>query len=426
MPNTIFTNVQIFDGSGDALFPGEVEVQGNRIVAVARGAERLEREGRSLVDGGGATLMPGLVNTHGHITYPRVATLKEVVELPVEEHTLAASYNATLMLNYGFTAIISGAASKPRLDIVLRNEINAGRLAGPRLLAATPELTVSGGLADEGRLYREDYATGLVADSPDAFRAIVRKMVREGVDLVKFNNSGDSFCFPQMPADTNPMTEEEVRAICETTKNLGRRLAAHAHADSSVRQCIDHGVEFIYHATFITDATIERLVKAADRHYVAPAFGLHYNTRYEAQDWGIDEARALHIGKVAEFEACAENMTKLHKAGVKVLPFGDYGFAWIPMGTDTRDFEHFINYFGFTPAEVLRAATKLGGEAFGVDKMGQVKPGFLADLILLDGDPLADITLFQQQDNFLMIMKDGRYHKPPQPRRDRRASAAAE
>ena len=251
-------------------------------------------------------------------------------------------------------------------------------------------------------------------------------MVREGVDLVKFNNSGDSFCFPQMPADTNPMTEEEVRAICETTKNLGRRLAAHAHADSSVRQCIDHGVEFIYHATFITDATIERLVKAADRHYVAPAFGLHYNTRYEAQDWGIDEARALHIGKVAEFEACAENMTKLHKAGVKVLPFGDYGFAWIPMGTDTRDFEHFINYFGFTPAEVLRAATKLGGEAFGVDKMGQVKPGFLADLILLDGDPLADITLFQQQDNFLMIMKDGRYHKPPQPRRDRRASAAAE
>lgn len=426
MTSILFTNVMIFDGTGTPLVPGEVEVQGNRIVAVARGAERLEREGRRLVDGDGATLMPGLVNTHGHLTYPRVATLKEVVELPVEEHTLAASYNAKLMLDYGFTAVISGAASKPRLDIVLRNEIAAGRLAGPRILASTPELTVTGGLADEGKLYRENYATGLVADSPDGFRKIVRQMVREGVDLVKFNNSGDSFVFPQMPAPTNPMTEEEVRAICETTKNLGRRLAAHAHADSSVRQCLDYGVEFIYHATFITDATLERLVKAKDKHYVAPAFGLHYNTRYEAQDWGFDEERALHIGKVAEFEACAESMTKLHKAGVKVLPFGDYGFAWIPMGTDTRDFEHFINYFGFTPAEVLRAATELGGEAYAVEKLGQVKPGFLADLILLDGDPLEDITLFQQQDNFLMIMKDGRYHKPPQPRRGKRMASAAE
>ena len=154
MRNTIFTNVRIFDGSGDGLFPGEVEVQGNRIHAVAKGAERLEREGRTVVDGNGATLMPGLVNCHGHLTYPRVSTLKEVVELPVEEHMMAASYNAKLMIDYGFTAVISGAASKPRLDIVLRNEIAAGRLQGPRMLACTPELTVSGGLADEGKLYR--------------------------------------------------------------------------------------------------------------------------------------------------------------------------------------------------------------------------------------------------------------------------------
>jgi len=426
MRNTLFTNVQIFDGHGPDLFPGEVEVQGNRIRAVAKGGEALEREGRQVVDGGGATLMPGLVNIHGHITYPRASTLKEVVETPIEEHTLIASYNARLMLDFGFTAIVSGAASKPRLDIVIRNEINAGRLVGPRLLASTPELTVTGGLADEGTLTRQDFATGLVSDSPDGFRRIVRMMAREGVDLVKFNNSGDSFCYPRMPAPTNPMTDEEVKAICDTARNLGRRLQAHAHADSAVRQCIEHRVEFIFHATFMTEATVEALVASPTTHYISPAFGLHYNTRYEARDWGIDEARAEFIGKVAEFDACVENMTKLHKAGLKVMPFGDYGFAWIPMGTDTRDFEHFVNYFGFQPWEVLRAATAWGGEAFGVDKLGQVKAGFLADLIMIDGDPLADLTLFQQQDNILMIMKDGRYHKPPQPSAGRRVADAAE
>ncbi len=426
MPNTIFANVQLFDGTSKDLYPGEVEIQGNRIAKVAKGAERLEREGRVVVDGHGATLMPGLINTHGHLSYPAVPTLKDVAETPIEEHTLLASYNAKLVLDFGFTAVISGAAAKPRLDIVIRNEINAGRLPGPRMLAATPELTVTGGLADEGKLSRENFATGLVGDSPDDFRKIVRKMIREGVDLIKFNNSGDSFCYPRMAPDANPMTEDEVRAICETTQNLGRRLAAHAHADSSVLQCLKFNVNLIYHATFASDATIEKLAAVADRYYVSPAFGLRHNTLYEAADWGYDEKKSEEVGNKLEFDACIESMTKMRKAGIKVVPFGDYGFAWMPIGTDTRDFEHFINYFGYEPWEVLRAATTYGGEAFGVDKMGQVKPGFLADLIIIDGDPLEDITLFQDRDNFLMIMKDGRYHKPMQPSRQHRSSVAAQ
>lgn len=426
MVNKIFTNVQIFDGHGPDLYPGEVEVEGNRIVRIAKGAERLNREGAIVVDGQGATLMPGLVNTHGHLSYPAVPSLKDVAETPIEEHVLLASYNAKLVLDFGFTAVISGAAAKPRLDIVIRNEIEAGRLKGPRLLAATPELTVTGGLADEGRLSRDNFATGLVGDSPDDFRKIVRKMVREGVDLIKFNNSGDSFCYPRMPSDANPMTEDEVRTIVETTRNLGRRLAAHAHADSSVLQCLKYEVDLIYHATFVTDSTIEKLERVKDKFYITPAFGLRYNTLYEAADWGYDERYCEKIGNKAEFDACIENMSKLRKVGARVLPFGDYGFAWMPIGTDTRDFEHFINYFGFLPWEVLRAATAYGGEAFGVDKMGQVKAGFLADLILLDGNPLEDITLFQDQDNFLMIMKDGQYHKPPMPSKKTRRPIAAQ
>jgi imidazolonepropionase-like amidohydrolase len=370
--------------------------------------------------------MPGLVNTHGHITYPCVATLEDMGRMPVEENMLAASYNAKLALDFGFTAVVSGAAAKPRLDIVLRNEINAGRLPGPRMLAASPELTVSGGLADGGAWGREIPANGLVADTPDDFRKIVRMMVREGVDLIKFNNSGDSFCFPRVAAITNPMTEDEVQAICETTTNLGRRLAAHAHADSSVMQCIKFGVEFIYHATFVTDRTVEELEKVKNSHYVTPAFGLRYNTQYESADWGITEEVAERIGNKREFDACIENMTKMHKAGIKVLPFGDYGFEMIPLGTDTRDLQHFVNYFGFSPWEALRAATAYGGEAYGGDKLGQIAPGFLADLIMIDGDPLQDLKLFLDRDNILMIMKDGQFHKPPQAGRSAQRAAVAE
>ena len=163
-----------------------------------------------------------------------------------------------------------------------------------------------------------------------------------------------------------------------------------------------------------------------DNYFVSPAFGLRYNTLYEAEDWGYDERYCEKIGNKAEFDGCIESMTKLRKAGVKVVPFGDYGFAWMPIGTDTRDFEHFINYFGFQPWEVLRAATAYGGEAFGRDKMGQVKAGYLADLILIDGNPLEDVTLFQDQNNFLMIMKDGQYHKPPMPSKKVRRPLAAQ
>jgi imidazolonepropionase-like amidohydrolase len=421
MQSILFTNVSIFDGLGRDLFPGEVAVQGNRVVAVARAGERIDREGKRIVDGDGATLMPGLVNSHGHLTYPCVKTLKEMGEMPVEENVFAALHNARIAIDHGFTAVVSGASGKPRLDVALRNEINSGRIPGPRMLAASPEMTVSGGLADGSVWGREVPANGLVADQPQEFRRLVRMMVREGVDLIKFNNSGDSFCWPRVESFTNPMTEEEVRAICETTTNLGRRLAAHAHADSSVLQCIKYGVEFIYHATFITDRTVEALEKVKDRHWVTPAFGLRYNTQFESAPWGITEEVAERIGNKREFDATIVNMTKLHKAGVKVLPFGDYGFEMIPLGTDARDLQHFVNYFGFAPWEALRAATAYGGEAYGVDKMGQVKAGFLADLLLIDGNPLADLSLLLDKDRILMIMKDGAFHKAPEPRRiDRR------
>lgn len=415
MARILFTNVMIFEGTAKDLVPGEVLVDGNRISAVAGPGEQLPREGCETIDAAGATLMPGMVNTHCHMSYGNGTSLTALASVPIEEHVLICMHNAKLSLDMGFTAAIGAAAAKPRLDIVTRNEINAGKIPGPRFLAGTPELTVTGGLADDNQLSAPHPSVSIIADGPDEFRKVVRTMIREGVDMVKFNNSGDSFCYPRMSAYDNPMTEEEVAAICDTTKNLGRRLIAHAHADASVRQAMKHGVEFLYHATFATDDTIDLLAKVSDQHYVSPAIAARYNTVYEAGDWGITPEVAESIGNKHELDEGIKTMTKMHKAGIKVLPFGDYGFAWIPFGTEARDLEHFVNLFGFSPWEVLRAATAYGGEAWAGksgEKLGRIAPGYLADILIVNGNPLLDLSLLQDRTALLAIMKDGQFHKP--------------
>ena len=429
MSRTLFTNAMIFEGTSKDLVPGEVLVQANRIHAVAAPGETLPRDGCEVIDAGGATLMPGMVNTHCHLTYNNGTTVADLTALPVEEHVLLTMHNARQALDMGFTAAVGAASAKPRLDIVIRNEINKGKIPGPRLLAGSPELTVTGGLADDNQLDAKHPSVSIICDGADEFRRVVRTMIREGVDLIKFNNSGDSFCFPRMSAYDNPMTEEEVAAICNTTNNIGKRLAAHAHADSSVRQCMKYDVEFIFHASFATDETIEQLERVKHKHYVSPAIAARYNTTYEAKDWGITTDVAEMIGNKRELEKGIETMTKMHRAGIKVLPFGDYGFAWLPQGTEARDLEHFVNLFGFSSWESLRAATAFGGEAWvgkSGEKMGRVAPGYLADILLVDGNPLLDLSLLQDRNALLAIMKDGQFHKSFQGRVAAGQAVAAE
>lgn len=414
MARTLFTNVSIFEGTEPDLRPGEVLIQGNRIHAVAGPGETLPREGCIVIDAGGATLMPGMVNTHCHLTYNNGTTVAELTSLPVEEHVLLTMQNAKLALDMGFTSAIGAASAKPRLDIVIRNAINKGTIPGPRLLAGSPELTVTGGLADDNQIDQKHPSISIICDGAEEFRKTVRMLIREGCDLIKFNNSGDSFCFPRMAAYDNPMTDAEAAAIADTANNLGKRIAAHAHADSSVRQCMKYNVEFIFHATFATDETIDMLEKVKHKHYVSPAIAARYNTTYEAGDWGITTDVAEMIGNKRELDEGIKVMQKMRKAGIKVMPFGDYGFAWLPHGTEARDLEHFVNMFGYTPWETLRAATAWGGEAWAGqsgEKIGRIAPGYYADILLIDGNPLLDLSLLQDRNSILAIMKDGSFHK---------------
>ena len=248
MSSTVFSNVMILDGSGEPPFQGEVKVDGNRIAAISRDGAGVAKEGAEVIDGAGATLMPGLIESHGHPTFGDTASLEALGDIPPEEHTILAMKNAKKMLDQGFTALNSAAAAKPRLDVVLRNAIAAGDCPGPRMLAASPELTVTGGLGDVrlAHLHRETFA--IVCDGADEFRRVSREMVREGVDTLKINPSGDEFV-PVARAHQTVMNEAEIAAVCEVARSRDKRVAGHCRSAESVKLCVKHGVEIIYHAT---------------------------------------------------------------------------------------------------------------------------------------------------------------------------------
>ena len=142
--------------------------------------------------------------------------------------------------------------------------------------------------------------------------------------------------------------------------------------------------------------------------------GITYTTLNEAADWGITVEVGESMGLRRELDIACKNMKELKKRGVRILPGGDYGFAWNPNGTNARDIEHFVNLLDFSPMDAIMSATKLGGEIMMMgNELGQIKPGYLADLILVDGNPLANVKLLQDADKILAVMKDGAFHKEP-------------
>ncbi|MBM4443045.1 MAG: amidohydrolase family protein [Candidatus Rokubacteria bacterium] len=410
MATHVITNVRIFDGTGREAFAGEVVVDGTRITAVTAGAAQ-RPAGAPVIDGQGGTLMPGLVEAHAHLSFPDLFS-DAITRLPVEEHMLITVRNAKTMLDCGYTSAFSAASAKPRLDVVLKREIEAGRVPGPRLLANGPELTVTGGLGDTNAMhlpYDVEPTFCWITDGPDAVRKAVRTLAREGVDLLKLNISGDGGT-SSAGADVTVMTDEEIAAAMEIARQRHLRVAGHCRSADSVMAALAHGVEVIYHATYADERTLDALEAARDRVFVAPALGHTWSLAERGVGLGLSQKRA--DAAAAELDHCRDTYGLMRKRGIRVLPGGDYGFPTSPHGTYAKDLELFVDLLGFSATETLVAATKQGGEIMGrPGELGVVAPGALADLVLVDGDPLTDIAILQDRAKLRMIMKDGALHK---------------
>jgi imidazolonepropionase-like amidohydrolase len=422
-PNTLFRNANIWDGTGAKTYVGDALIVGDRIAKVSK--TRIADPQATVIDAAGLTLMPGLVEGHAHLSFHKAVRNTDLGDIPPEEHLLITMHNAKTLLDAGFTSAYSAASAKLRLDVVIRNEINAGAIPGPRLRAAGPEITITGGLGDEDRQHQQRSSFGMVADGIEAIVKATRLCAREGVDNIKINISGDDFINPAK-GDVTVMSEAEVQAAVDTAHAHRKRISAHARAAESVKRAVRCGVDVIYHCESADEEALDMLEEAKDRIFVGPAIGLIYGGLYEAEPWGMTHERACSLG----LDRCLENTQKvyaeLRKRGVRVLVGGDYGFAWVPQGTNARDIEHYVKLFGYSPSEALQCATRIGGEVMGMgDELGKVAKGYIADLLLVNGDPVADVRVLQDKDRLVAIMQGGRFHKMALPKSAARHAANA-
>jgi len=415
-----FTNVKILDATGEPPFSGEVDVQGNRIKAVRRTTSGSysfgATNGGTTIDGGGATLMPGLIDAHLHLSWNNAPGIDPIQMMELEEHMLVTMEMAKIVLDAGFTSGRGAAAAKPRLDVVCKRFINEGRYPGPRYLAAGPEITTVGGLGDASpsHIPHEGLNLGLVVSGPEEVRRVVRTLIKYGVDSIKLNLSGEEIT--GMKAEETPMSEEEVAMAASEARCRNKVLAAHARSAGSIKQCVKHGIQNIYHASFSDTESLDMLEAAKDKHFVAPGLAWLINTSRNAAEWGIKPGTPITIAYERELAAAVESMKEMHRRGIKICIGGDYGFAWTPQGTNAKDLHTFVDMLGFTPMEAIMAGTRYGGEIMGMgNELGMIREGYLADILLVDGDPLRDVRILEDKNNLLAIMKDGQFHKQPQP-----------
>ena len=412
----IFGGGRVFDGSGAPLRPSDVAVRGERIEAVApRGSIAPEADDR-VIDCSGRVLMPGLTDGHAHLTFPSAVgdidpTFNPPIDIsfffrphPPEELYANAASHARILLDAGFTSAYSAGSLLPGdTEVRIRDAIEAGDIPGPRLRAASVE--------------RDNHAAGEggekaeAAEDPDGVAAFVEEMAALGFDNVKLLLSNDDVFFPG-GSQVTQYSESEVAAAAGASRRCGVALNAHAQSAAAVKLAARNGFRAVYHLSYIDDEGMDLLEEHRDDLFVGPAVGIIWANVHEGSEFGIGPAEAERMGSVASLAAMERIYPELRRRGVRVVIGGDYGFPNNPIGRQARDLGLFVELFGYSPTEALRAATVHGAELMGRgDELGRLEPGFLADLLVVDGDPTDDVRILENSERLLAIVQGGRLHK---------------
>ena len=399
--STLFHNIRIFDGTARPLRAGSVLVEGDRIARVAYAPQTIEAQADTVIDGQGRTLMPGLVDGHTHLTW--ASSVEKVYHqfiLPAEELEVAATRNARVLLDHGFTSLYSAGALGDGIEARLSHKLKSGEVPGPRLIPSTLERSPEGD--DTGDVFN--------GRGPEAMRGFVRYCAQQGLGSIKLVISGESALKPDSHTQVL-YTPEEMDAAREATQEHGLFIACHAYTDEAVELALRAGARIIYHGSYISDAMVEKLAAHKDSIFYGPGCGVSVAALEASPPPHVDMS---HMKNSAAQRMALEGVLvpKMKAAGLRILIGGDYGFPFNPHGRNARDLAHFVQYFGFSPLEALEAATSLGGELMNLP-VGRIEEGYLADLLLVDGDPAQDVAILQDKARLTAIMKDGVFHKAP-------------
>ena len=386
--------------TGKVLAAQVIVVEGDRIVSVGPAAETKPAPGDSVIDLPNATVLPGLIDAHTHLTgKPQFGY--DALAISVPRSALIGAHNARLTLEAGFTTVRNVGADGYS-DVALRDAINAGDVPGPRMLVSGPPLGITGGHCDNDLLPFEYHATADgVADGVEQVQHKVREVIKYGADLIKVCATGGVLSKGDDP-NASQYTLEELKAIVADAHRLGRKVAAHAHGSQGVIWASEAGVDSVEHGHLMNDAAIATLKKNGT--YLVPTLYLmDWNRENAAQANLPDFARKKMEMVSAQGKLSAK---KAFEAGVKIA-----------MGTDAAVYPHGLNAhelavyvsLGMTPLQAIQTATINDADLLGwTDKVGAIETGKWADIIAVDGDPLQDITTLQ---HVRFVMKGGEVEK---------------
>jgi len=405
---TVIENGQLVDGTGASAVAQAALVVENGRIQYAGPASRMPLIDREAdrIDARGGTILPGLVEAHFHATYFNVAALEDLdIKYPVEYVTLLAACNAKLVLECGYTSARSGG-SLFNIDVWLKKAIENDLIPGPRLAASGREICGVGGLMDWNPDFRKIGMEGLVLliNGPDEARSAVRKLVKDGVEWVKTYPTGDAASPDINDHHTLCMTFEEMHAVVATAHNHGLKVTGHCRATQGIKNALRAGYDSIEHGTFMDDEALDLLLERNTP--VVPALYFEQASIERGPEFGLSQ-RVID-GHLETLEGGAESARRILRAGGRIGLGGDYGFGWNPHGNYARELTFFVKYVGFTPLETLKCATQTGAEILGRDQeLGTLEPGKLADVLIVDGDVLADISLLEDRRRFIAVMQGG-------------------
>ncbi len=405
---TLIHNGQVVDGTGaDAIPDGAVLIEAGKIsfVGPMRDAPAVPADA-SMMDARGGTILPGLVEAHFHPTYFDVAALEDLdIKYPVEYVTLLAASNARLVLECGYTAARSGG-SLFNIDVWLKKAIENDLVAGPRFTASGREICGAGGLMDWNPEFRKIGMEGLILliNGPDEARSAVRKLVKDGVEWVKTYPTGDAAAPDTNDHHTLCMTFEEMHAVVQTAHNHGMKVTGHCRATQGIKNALLAGYDAIEHGTFMDDETLELLL---DRDVaVVPALYFEQASIDRGPEFGLPQS--VIDGHQETLEGGAESVRRILAAGGRVGMGGDYGFAWNPHGDYAKELAFFVDYVGLKPIDVIQCATQTGAQIIGRDdEFGTLETGKLGDVLVVDGDVLADISILQDRKRLTAVLQGG-------------------
>src|SRR5579863_5249074 len=408
MARTFFRRANLIDGVHSPKKNATVVVDGDRIAAVGTNDDLPKPHAHDIVYYlNGRSLMPGMIQCHYHVAYDNIGSMLDLdLKHPPTMLTLIAAKNAELLLRSGFTGAV-GAGTLHNIDVTLKRAISQGLIQGPRIMACGRDVVTTGDSVDFHpswwKLQME--GLGLICDGPDEFRKAVRDEIKQGVEIIKLYPTGGHGL--AWPADVMTMTLEEMKAAADAAHERKRKIRGHIISKRGILAALEAKIDVIDHCDMMDEECIERFVEQGT--FVVPSLYFPYMMVEEKRRTG----KAAFPG-VDEMERGLEHsykmLPKAHAAGVKLLIGDDFGTSAMPHGDYAKELEAYVKGAGIPALEVIGWATRNGAELMGMkDDLGTIEAGKLADLLVVNGDPVKDIAVLQNRANLDVVMKGGKF-----------------